>query len=75
MSEVRLHGLSLRDRHTVCGREVIHGYFGTAAEFTQLRDALDKALVGGPQVVEARTSIGTDIRILVDRLGMAVQGN
>lgn len=48
---------------------------GTAAEFAQLRDALDKALVGGPQVMEARTSIGTDVRIVVDRLGTAVKGN
>ena len=48
---------------------------GTAAEFTQLRDALEKALSGGPQVVEARTSIGTDIRLVVDRLGLPVQGN
>jgi hypothetical protein len=48
---------------------------GTAVEFTMLRDAIDKALTGGPQVFETQSSAGMALRIIVDRLGAPLQGN
>lgn len=48
---------------------------GTAVEFTDLRDAIDRAIAGNPQVLKARTSVGVEIRMVIDRLGEPVRAN
>jgi hypothetical protein len=46
---------------------------GTAVEFRQLSDALDKAILGGPQVIVFCASNGVKTRMIVDRQGPAEQ--
>jgi len=42
---------------------------GTAQELQALAMAIDKALIGTPQIVEAKTLAQIPVRVLVDRLG------
>jgi hypothetical protein len=42
---------------------------GTAQELQALGMAIEKALVGSPQVIETTTLTKVPVRILVDRLG------
>ena len=40
-----------------------------AEELTALRDAIERALVGGPAIVEFRNSQGIACRMVIDRTG------
>lgn len=49
--------------------QILSTVAGTSDELTLFRDAIDRALHGGPAVFESQSTNGAKFRILVDRLG------